>query len=273
EFFHRERDNEVYEYRETSDEVTLQFLGNLTERFHVGPRIAYIRLGSEADSLGVRPPVILDPDHTDDIPAAGLVAEFDTRNLLNYPTSGWYFVVSAMQNGGPLGGSVDYGRLEVDVRRYVEITGPRHSLAFYSLFGLTSGDVGVDVPLHQEFSLGGTNSVRGWPIGSRTGKNEWINTAEYWWNILPASAFRFWFVHWSMGLQLAAFADAGTAWNTDREFSRSWIGGGGLGARLTVPQVGLVRFDVALGEDRPDFSLSLHIGGNEKAVAQRRRVR
>ena len=36
-----------------------------------------------------------------------------------------------------------------------------------------------DITAKQDFSLGGTNSVRGWDLDSRRGKNQFINTAEY----------------------------------------------------------------------------------------------
>jgi len=276
EFFRRQRANALDEFQEHADEFRFRYLYSLTDRFHLGPAVSYIGLSAGADSLGNIPDVTLDPDGRDEIFGLGLVMEYDTRNLSNYPTDGGYLELSGSQYGGFLGGPADYFRLEVDLRRYREITGPRHSLAFYSLLTLTSGEVGVDVPIYQDYHLGGTNSVRGWPqdpLGHAVGKNQWINTGEYWWNLIPGTAYSLWFVKWSMGLQLAAFADAGTAWDNAREFSSHWIAGGGVGARLTIPQVGLIRFDMAMGKLHPKMKVYLHIGGSEKAIAQKLRVR
>ena len=273
EYFHRERRNSLDHFDERSDEVTVQYLANLTDRLHLGPRFTYVGLGAAPDSAGFRPPVTLDPDGLDEIPGLGVVMEFDSRNVTSYPTQGSYLSVSAMQYGGFLGGPADYPRLEMDLRWYRELAGPQHSLAAYALLTATSGEMETDIPIHQDYHLGGTNSVRGWPLGARSGKNQWINTLEYWWNILPRSAYRLSFIRWSMGLQLAAFADVATAWDDAQEFEDHWIGGGGVGARLTIPQVGLVRFDLGVGKFHPDFSVSLHIGGGEKALAQKARVR
>jgi len=273
EAYHRERQNALDDFEEGSDEVTLQYLYNLSTQFHVGARFSYLRIRAEGDSAGVVPAVTLDPDGEDRIPGLGVVVEFDSRNLITYPTDGWYIGLSGVKYGGWLGGDADYPRIELDARRYLELAGPRHSLAVYSLVTLTGGEMDKDVPIHQDFHLGGTNSVRGWPLDSRSGKNQWISTVEYWWDLVPASSYKFYFVRWSMGLQLAAFADAATAWDDTEEFGAHWIGGGGVGARLTIPQLGLIRFDVGVGKVHPDLSLAFHIGGSERAIAQKRRVR
>jgi outer membrane protein assembly factor BamA len=276
-YFHRDRSNDLDDFAEVSDEIYFQWLYFYNENFHFGPRFNYIGLKAktEKDSLGVdvTPDVILDPDGKDELPGLGAVVEYDTRNLISYPTTGWYGQLSGMQYGGFMGGASDYFRLEADFRKYAELSGPKHSLAFYSFATLTTGVVDEDIPIHQDFHVGGTNSVRGWELGARAGKSQWLNTVEYWWNVAPRQQFRVWFVKWSMGLQLAAFADAGTAWNTSEDFHGNWIGGGGVGARLTIPQVGLVRFDVGMGQFRPDFKVYFHVGGAEKAFAQKKRVR
>ena len=101
-----------------------------------------------------------------------------------------------------------------------------------------------------DFHIGGTNSVRGWPLGSRVGKNQWLNTAEYWFRLFDDRAFRFWFIKWRMGLQLALFGDVGTAWYDGPEFGENFIAGFGGGVRLTIPVVVLLRLDVAYSEGR-----------------------
>jgi outer membrane protein assembly factor BamA len=271
--YHRERHNALDDFQELSNEGILQYLYNLTTGIHVGARVSYLSISARKDSRGVAPAVTLSPTGKDNIPGLGLVAEYDSRNLISYPTRGWFVAVGAMQYGGPFGGYSDYPRVELDVRRYLQLAGPRHSLAAYSLLTLTGGEMEKDIPIHQDFHLGGTNSVRGWPLGSRSGKDQWINTVEYWWTVVPESAYKLYFLKWSMGLQLAAFADVATAWDNRDEFNANWIGGGGIGARLRMSQMGFLRLDVALGKIHPDVGLSFHVGGSERAVAQKRRVR
>ncbi|MGD8320733.1 MAG: BamA/TamA family outer membrane protein [Gemmatimonadota bacterium] len=273
EFYHRERHNELDDFQELSNEGMVQYLYNLTTGVHVGARVSYLSVSAQEDSAGVVPGVTLNPAGKDVIPGLGLVVEYDSRNLISYPTTGWFVQISAMQYGGDLGGYSDYPRVELDMRRYLQLAGPRHALAAYSLLTLTGGTMGKDVPIHQDFHLGGTNSVRGWPLGSRSGKDQWINTVEYWWTLVPESAYKLYFLKWSMGLQLAAFADVATAWDSREEFNPNWIGGGGLGARLTMSQMGFLRFDMAMGKIHPGVRISFHVGGSERAIAQKRRVR
>lgn len=269
EYFHRDRENKLDEFDEVSDEVFFQWWGNPRGPFFMGPRFTFMALRAKEDSAGNVPPVTLDPDNKDNLPSAGAVVGFDTRNLFTYPTTGWYVEL----DGSYTWGSAAFWRLNLDTRRYFELSGDAHSLALYNLLTLTSGEVGVDIPIYMDYHIGGTNSVRGWPLGAREGKNQWLWTAEYWWKLLPRSAYKFWFIKWSMGLQLAAFADLGTAWDGSDEFRDNWIAGAGVGARVIIPQNVMIRFDLAFGKLNPEFKLTFHVGGGEKAVAQKQRVR
>jgi outer membrane protein assembly factor BamA len=69
-----------------------------------------------------------------------------------------------------------------------------------------------------------------------------------------------------------AFADTGFAWNTRADFDfRSGITGYGVGLRLLVPFVDLVRLDLAWGQ--PGLGPSFCFGVSLKATRQRQRVR
>ena len=264
-YFHRERQNVLDNFGETSDEFNFQVRRNVfSNDLRLGLRFAYLTVKS--DSTGRT----LSPDNRDKIPALGLFLELDRRNAA-YPTNGW-FAEAEVAKWGIFGGDGDYWQLTGDVRRYVPLPfGPRHSLAIYSLVTMTTGEVGTDIPIYMDFHIGGTNSVRGWPLGSRVGKNQWLNTLEYWMVLLPERAFRVWFIRWRMGLQVAAFGDVGTAWNTSQQFGDNFIGGFGAGVRLTIPVVVLLRLDV--GYSQSQFGFKIHVGGAEKAHAQRFRVR
>ena len=74
-----------------------------------------------------------------------------------------------------------------------------------------------------------------------------------------------------MGLQLGAFFDFGTAWTDYQDLDANMIGGGGVGLRLTMPVVTMFRLDFAYGEE--GAGVRFFIGGGEKAMAQKFRVR
>ena len=263
-FRHRERRNELDDFDETSDELFFQLRRNLTDELHLGLRFRYLSMLSD------QPDKLLSPDGHDNIGALGFVFEVDNRNA-DYPTAGGYAELEVAKYG-LFGSATDFWRLTVDGRRYVPLPfGRRHSMAFYTLLSLTTGEVGRDIPVYMDFHIGGTNSVRGWPLGSRVGKNQWLNTAEYWYRLLDDRAFRVWFIKWRMGLQLGAFADVGTAWSESHEFGDHFIDGYGGGLRLTIPVVVLLRIDFAYARDR--FGIQFAIGGGEKALAQKARVR
>jgi hemolysin activation/secretion protein len=163
-----------------------------------------------------------------------------------------------------------FWRGNIDIRGYKRITGP-HVLALFSLTTLSTGTVGSDMAAWQQFSLGGSSSIRGWDIGKRYGKNQFINTLEYRWNVLEPRKFSFFGINASLGIQLAVFGDIGAVWTEPEEWSHSFIGGGGLGVRLIIPYVGLARLDFGVGDIKA--GIQVHIGAREKADRARMRVR
>ena len=124
------------------------------------------------------------------------------------------------------------------------------------------------MPSYADYAIGGENTVRGWDFAARRGKNQFINTIEYRYAAVPTRSFRVFGINLYGGLSLAAFSDFGTAWDQADGFSDGFIGGGGIGLRLFVPYVNMIRLDLSVGN-------GVHgaLGINEKAVAQRNRVR
>jgi outer membrane protein assembly factor BamA len=261
---YRDRFDPIFDFGEKSFELYANASTYLGEHSRANVRAAFTSL--ESDSSGIT----LDPDNTDAIMMVGASVEYDTRDSWSHPHAGWWNEVALIRSGA-VAGDADFWRLILDVRRYVPIR--RHgSLVITSLWTLTSGTVGQDVAVWQQWGFGGTNSVRGWPVASRTGKNQNINTAELRWNIREPKAVKVLGLRGGLGFQVALFADLGQLWNRSDEFTLdNFIGGYGAGFRLLVTGMGIVRFDVAFGE--PGASLRFHVGGGEKAVKQRYRVR
>jgi outer membrane protein assembly factor BamA len=262
---HAERPNEIYHFDERSDDVFFELEHNVTNKVRWGPRLTYLAVRSD------QPGVTLSPDNVDHIPALGAFARFDGRDLPIYPTQGWWAGLDIIKYGPGGLGDPDYWQASLDVRRYLRLGGQFNSLALYSLATLSSGEVGVDIPIYMQFNLGGANSVRGWSLGSREGKNQFINTIEYWHVLMDHKAWRIWFFKFALGFQLGVFGDVGTAWSNRDAFHRNWVAGGGAGLRLLMPASVMFRFDLAAGEE--GIGVRFFISGKEKAVAQRDRVR
>jgi len=264
-YLHGDRWNPLLEFNETTDEVFLEFLQANTGDNRAGLRFRYLALQSDVDVI------TLGADNYDHVPSLGLFIQSDSRNSI-YPTNGWYLDLAGAK-WGVFGGDGDFWRLDLDLRGYspMPLLGNRHSLALSTYASLVSGELGVTIPNWAEYFVGGTNSVRGWSLGSRQGQNQWLNTIEYWFRLMDQKRWKFWFIKWRMGFQIGAFFDFGTAWSDYQDLERNMIAGGGVGLRLTMPVVTMFRLDFAYGEE--GLGVRFFIGGAEKAMAQKKRVR
>ena len=131
--------------------------------------------------------------------------------------------------------------------------------------------MGVDVPIYRTYTIGGTNTVRGWKLDARQGNNQFLNTLEYRYDLLPPKSFRVHGLGFYLGVQLAVFGDLGTAWNSGEDFTRNMIGGGGFGVRLIIPFVEMIRIDFGFGQSGQGILSA--IGIHEKAYYSSQRVR
>ena len=255
------RDNNLDDFRENA--ITLESLiqTNVSGNGRLGAFFLYYSIGSDTDG------VTLDPDNRDEVPLLGAFVGLDSRNSAENPTSGWLVYVDG---GRVLWGSANYWRGNIDVRAFYSPWN-RHTLAFFTFTTWTTGVIGVDIPIWDDFHIGGTNSVRGWTFDARVGQNQSLSTIEYRYILLPPELVQISFLKMDMGLELAAFWDGGTAWYQDRPVADQIIGGLGLGIRLLLPSVSMLRFDFGVGES--GAAITLRIGSNSKAVAQRQRVR
>ena len=107
-------------------------------------------------------------------------------------------------------------------------------------------------------------------MGSRIGKNQAIATVEYLYSIVPIRTFTLFGRNLYGGIQAAGFSDVGLAW-TDRFSASDAIDGYGVGLRLLVPFVDVVRLDLAFGE--PGGGARFGVGIKLKADKQRDRGR
>ncbi len=261
---YRDRRDKYDIHRENSHELEGRLGVNLHPDWMLSARGGYLSLGSDT------PGMTLSPDGRDHTPYFGAMLEFDHRDSASVPRSGWMGIFDVTQNGGFLGGDGDFVTAQVDLRRYQPLA-PRHGLVLFTLASLQSGRVGEEIPVYRDFHIGGTNTVRGWESGARTGKNQFLNTIEYRYELLHPRLFRVRKYSLYYGLQLAAFADLGTAWSEGEDFTRNMIGGGGVGIRFLVPFLDVIRLDFGFGQAGAGIQPHLHV--HEKAHYSRKRIR
>lgn len=261
----RSRTNELDHFKEKAIE------GEVRGGFQFGPSL---RLGGRLEFLTVNadlPEVTLTGQSTESTPGIGLVAAYDNRDLWSNPSRGWENFFTLTRFGGLLGGAGDFTKAVVDVRRYQPLA-ERHTLTFFSFSTFQTGTVGIDIPVYRDTHLGGTNSIRGWSdLNAREGKNQFINTVEYRYDLFKPRPLRILGANLYGGIKLAAFGDIGTVWNEGEQFSNNFIGGVGVGIRVIVPFIQMIRLDLAYGQHAQ--GLVPHFGIREKAFYHRRRVR
>ncbi|MBN2241683.1 MAG: BamA/TamA family outer membrane protein [Acidobacteria bacterium] len=261
---YRDRVNKDDAYRENSHELELRVGLSLHPDWMLSGRFGFLSMGS--DTAGIT----LSPDSRDTTPYLGLVLEYDGRDSFSNPHQGWQGIFDIAQNGGFLGGDGDFATAQIDIRRYQPITS-RQFLALFLYGTIQSSVVGRDVPVYRDYQIGGTNSVRGWDSGARRGNNQFLSTLEFRYELVPPKTFRVYRYELYAGLQLAAFADLGTAWSGGSGFTRNVIAGGGFGFRFLVPFVKMVRLDFGFGQSGSGINPHLHL--REKADYSSRRIR
>ena len=200
EFHHRDRVNKLDNFYEKSDEFEVRIGSYLGENGRIGGRLNFVSVQSDS------PKIKLSPNSRDNIPTFGFFIGYDSRDLWTNPQQGWWneFEVSRAIGDG------DFWSFHFDIRRFQPLA-DRHILAFFQLTTLRTGTVGEQIPLHQDFHLGGNNTIRGWSLDSGRGKNQFINTFEYRYTLMLPKQGTFWGFTAYLGVQLAAFGDFGIA--------------------------------------------------------------
>ena len=131
--------------------------------------------------------------------------------------------------------------------------GRQGDLALRARAGLVASDERTGIPTPFLFRTGGDQTVRGYAfesLGVREGdaivggRRLFVASAEY--------------THWlAESWGVAAFVDAGNAWDSGQPFEAAI--GYGLGARLRTP-IGPARLDVAYGKETDEYRLHVSIG-------------
>jgi outer membrane protein insertion porin family len=181
----------------------------------------------------------LDSAEQENIPQGGITRSLtvsavnDTRDDLWDPTSGHRLTGSVEYAGGVLGGDSSFTKVEGEGSAYYQVR-DGHVLA-----GRLSSGFGIDtLPERERFRLGGAETVRGYKYGDIEGDRMAFANAEYRFKI-------------TKGLQGVVFCDAGQAWNAQDSFALEQTKiGYGVGVRVSVPVLGMIRIDYGIAEGR-----------------------
>lgn len=260
---HLSRDEDFLGFEETSDEITPWVTRYLGENGRVRGMIGYFHMKSNQDGI------TLSSDGSDHFLRVGAAVGYDSRDSWRDTRNGWQSEIEVVGNIG----DGDFATTSIDLRRFQRLT-RRQTLFLGGLASLQTGDVGSNVPAYFQYFIGGANSVRGQDVDlgkSLYGKNQMIATAEYQLSLIPLRPYNFFKWSAAMGLQLALFADAGTAWTAPDDLSMDRAKGGfGAGLRLLIPGVEMIRFDAGFNRQGDAY---FHFGGGFKWEAQRLRLR
>jgi len=266
---YQQREDKIRESQETT------FLAGMRGTFYPGRRrvislgLGFNFLRTESD----KPGVTLSATNRDELPQFEMLLRANSVEDPLDPRSGWVAGIQERRTGGFLGGDADIWRTQIDVARYQPISG-RTSLAVGGVFDHQTGSVGEDVPLYLQYSLGGTNSLRGY---SRTelgkvlfGKNQLLGTLEYSYRIMSPRQIQLlgWsFLSFRLGMNIVGFVDCGVAWTDENQLNadRSRMGYG-VGVHLMAPGIDRVRLDLAFSQDG---EMVLHLGTRSKLDAHR----
>lgn len=162
----------------------------------------------------------------------------DTRDHYMNPTKGIYWRASTEVAGGILGGSYTFSKYQGEGSVYREVR-PNQVLAVRLSGGTSTGIL----PLHEQYRIGGAETLRGYNYGEFYGDSMLLANAEYRFQILK-------------GLQGVVFVDTGSTWLKDEGIALEGLStGGGLGVRIDTP-IGMLRIDYGIGKQGGQAYLS-----------------
>jgi outer membrane protein insertion porin family len=250
-------------FRERSD-YTSSFYDEIQQGFEIYLRKRLIELVTGRISYGLRDIEIfnLDPSVVDlfggeqktQISKIGLILERDTRNSLLTPSRGSTIQGIFEIGGGPLGGDVDYYKIEGRFAQYFHLFDAQNQVLevrAHAGFAQEYGDT-EQIPIYDRFFLGGQNTLRGFEyrdVGPRTSFGEPTGGKSYGYLSLEYSA------DIVAPMRFAIFYDAGFVNRGSFDFNPSGFNDNfGVGVRFFL-----------LGQPmRIDYGIPLTTDGNDE---------
>jgi len=174
----------------------------------------------------------------------------DTRDNRFRPTTGVHDTLSVETTGGIIRGANQYTKYVLALRRYLPLTkGGKTVFAFQGIAGRSTVGKGF-VPVYDMFSVGGSDTVRGYR------EREFLGTKIFYTNLEVRQRI-------AKNFDVVGFYDIGDAWGLDydqknRDFNAKK--GYGLGLRLQTP-LGPVAIDHGKSTDRGEGRTYFNFGG------------
>jgi outer membrane protein assembly factor BamA len=189
-------------------------------------------------------------DGTDRYIMPGLHFRYDTRDIAEYPMYGTLVRAQFMKSG--IGeGEVDHFRANLDLRRYIPLTG-RLSIAGRAFTSIAGGQ---RLPHYAHVFIGYEEKIRGHYHDVYEGENLFLSSIETRFRLIGPN-----YIEWDnsiapefsvlrYGVNLALFADLGTTWyREDALRDRKPIKGFGGGIHLLLPYSIVARLEYAFDE-------------------------
>lgn len=154
----------------------------------------------------------------------------DTRDVTISPQKGNYHTISVEDGGGLLGGDFNFTKINTDFRWYEPIS-ESETLAVNYMWGIGLGRI----PYIEKYNVGGFNSIRGLPENWKKSDITELLSFEY-------------RLKYDQNVIGVIFWDMGNGWNNDEKVDPADFKMGiGLGLRIMVPPMGVIRMDYGWG--------------------------
>ncbi len=220
--------------------------GTLGKRFGL---FTYLSLSMGYKEVTFSPPVsgqTLLSGGRDRLPNLGLLFVRDTRDLKEYPHSGWYFSLSAIQTGFPAL-VVNYLRTGLTLKQFTPVG--NCTIAMKLALNLSGGKI----PVYDRIYLGYGDRVRGHFYETREGEEGFLAGLAFRFPLLPVRYFDLGSIHQlknlKFGISAGFFADTGTVWYQNEKPSLgSMLSGFGAGLHIHLPYINLLRIELAFDE-------------------------
>ena len=162
---------------------------------------------------------------------------FDSRDNVFSPTEGHYYSLSAEFAGRAFGGDFDFNKYTAQDRSYLKV-GKSQVVALRLMAGYADGHM----PESGKFSVGGSDTLRGYEDDQFKGNKMLAATAEYRFPIASK-------------IQGVVFTDIGNAWENEGYKLSDLKTSVGVGVRVNTP-LGPIRIDYGKGDEggRTSFS-------------------
>jgi outer membrane protein assembly factor BamA len=215
--------------------VHLNYEKKIAPGLYIGPRYEF-RVDEiyRKEDGGLLASGIIPGSNGQRISGLGWVLNFDTRDNIFQPGSGWFNRLQWMTFTPWLGSNFNFDQYAIDLRKYFR-TAPKHTMAVQSWWGFTTGLA----PFQHLSLIGGSDRMRGYFEGRYRDNHAMVQQVEY---RMP--------VYRNLGIVL--FAHGGQVANKVTEYSLNRMRyGGGMGFRYRISPEGLnIRLDFAFGDQK-----------------------